>query len=114
MKKCSLLGCHAALVTPAVCTLVLAAVHVSGVRVSQSRTAQSSPPLRRRVPQECGDKGEGGEENPHRTIGEMYVGKYFTAEGEFDEARWRQDVLTHIQRFEAGKYGVFKYDHKSD
>jgi len=61
-----------------------------------------------------GDKGEGGEENPHRTIGEMYVGKYFTAGGDFDEDRWRQDVLTHIQRFEAGKYGVFKYDHKSD
>jgi len=61
-----------------------------------------------------GDKGEGGEENPHRTIGEMYVGKYFTAAGEFDEERWRGDVLTHIKLFEAGKYGVFKYDHKSD
>jgi signal peptidase complex subunit 2 len=61
-----------------------------------------------------GDKGEGREENPNRTIGEMYVGKYFTATGEFDEERWRGDVLTHILRFEAGKYGVFKYDHKSD
>jgi len=61
-----------------------------------------------------GDKGEGGEENPNRSIGEMYVGRYFTAGGEFDEERWHADVLTHIKRFEAGKYGVFKYDHKTD
>lgn len=61
-----------------------------------------------------GDKGAGSDTNPERAVAEMYVGKYFTTSGDFDENRYHQDVRAHIKRFEGGKYGVFKYDHKSD
>jgi uncharacterized protein YfeS len=48
------------------------------------------------------------------TTAKMYVGKYFTVKGEFDEAAYRRDVLTHMERFRQKKYTEFEYDHKSD
>jgi hypothetical protein len=44
----------------------------------------------------------------------MYVGRYFTEKGEFDEDRYITDVKTHLKRYEDKKYIVFQYDHKSD
>ena len=44
----------------------------------------------------------------------MYVGKYFTAAGEFDEEAFKNDTKTHINRFVEGKYIEFNYNHKSD
>ncbi len=46
--------------------------------------------------------------------GDFYVGKYFTAMGDFDEKRFHTDVKAHFTRFESEKYGTYKYDHKSD
>ncbi len=54
------------------------------------------------------------EKNKERTVAKMYVGKYFTVNGEFDEERFWGDLCTHIQRYEQGIYGSFTYDHKSD
>ena len=48
------------------------------------------------------------------TTAKMYVGRYFTVKGEFDEAAYRRDVLTHMDRFKQKKYIEFEYDHKSD
>mmetsp|Transcript_179 Transcript_179/g.224 ORF Transcript_179/g.224 Transcript_179/m.224 type:complete len:205 (-) Transcript_179:348-962(-) len=48
------------------------------------------------------------------TTAKMYVGKYFTTKGEFDEAGYARDVLDHLERFNQQKYIVFEYDHKSD
>lgn len=47
-----------------------------------------------------------------RTVGKMYVGKYFTAVGEFDEDAFVADVQKHVQRFVDGKYGEVTYNHK--
>lgn len=47
-------------------------------------------------------------------VGRMYVGKYFTAKGEFDEAGFSCDVQKHLKRFEQKKMGTFEYNHKSD
>jgi signal peptidase complex subunit 2 len=45
----------------------------------------------------------------------MYVGKYFTEEGEFMEDVYARDLATHVRRFEEGKnYGETKFDHKND
>jgi len=44
----------------------------------------------------------------------MYVGRYFTAKGEFDEATYAKDLLTHMERFRQKKYTEFTYDHKTD
>lgn len=41
----------------------------------------------------------------------MYVGKYFTMKGEFDEDGFLDDVKQHLQRFVDGKYGDVKYSH---
>lgn len=48
------------------------------------------------------------------TVGKMYVGKYFTGKGEFDEAGFSLDVQKHLKRFEQNKVGEFSYNHKSD
>ena len=74
------------------------------------------------------------------TTAKMYVGKYFTEAGEFDEVCKKQtnilfylriclintfntkslqdsfvsDVLVHMERYEQEKYQLFQYDHKSD
>jgi hypothetical protein len=50
----------------------------------------------------------------HATTGKMYVGKYFTAKGEFDEAGFSLDVQKHLKRYEQKKVGEFDYNHKSD
>ena len=56
--------------------------------------------------------------NPSKTtstvVGEMYIGKYFTINGDFDINRFAVDVETNLRRFEEGKYGTYKYDHKTD
>ena len=44
----------------------------------------------------------------------MYVGRYFTVKGEFDQAAYAQDVLRHISRYEQKKFQEFTYDHKTD
>mmetsp|Transcript_5545 Transcript_5545/g.8442 ORF Transcript_5545/g.8442 Transcript_5545/m.8442 type:complete len:187 (+) Transcript_5545:67-627(+) len=49
-----------------------------------------------------------------RTTGKMYVGKYFTGEGEFDQVGFMNDIKTHVQRFRSKKYNEFEYNHKSD
>mmetsp|Transcript_14419 Transcript_14419/g.19753 ORF Transcript_14419/g.19753 Transcript_14419/m.19753 type:complete len:202 (-) Transcript_14419:77-682(-) len=48
------------------------------------------------------------------TTGKMYVGKYFTLKGEFDEEAFKSDVKTHIDRFVNEKYTEFVYNHKMD
>lgn len=48
------------------------------------------------------------------TTAKMYVGKYFTEAGEFDEDSFVSDVLVHMERYEQEKYQLFQYDHKSD
>lgn len=48
------------------------------------------------------------------TTAKMYVGRYFTVKGEFDEAAYHKDVLLHMERFRQKKYIEFDYNHKSD
>lgn len=48
------------------------------------------------------------------TTAKMYVGRYFTLKGEYDEERFKSDVKMHIKLFEQRKYCEFTYDHKSD
>lgn len=66
------------------------------------------------------------------TTGKMYVGKYFTEKGEFDEVNvdvhpfvvkilifiyftqkesFSKDVQCHVQRFVEQKYNEFEYNH---
>ena len=52
--------------------------------------------------------------NKKISVAKMYVGKYFTEEGEFCEEAYAKDLQTHIKRFEEGRYGEIKYDHKAD
>ncbi|KAJ1436850.1 microsomal signal peptidase 25 kDa subunit-domain-containing protein [Ochromonadaceae sp. CCMP2298] len=44
----------------------------------------------------------------------MYVGRYFTEKGEFDEGAFEADVQRHMRRFTEGKYGEVEYNHKTD
>lgn len=54
-------------------------------------------------------------DDPSRaTIGKMYVGKYFTERGEFDEKGFSLDVQKHLKRYEQGKIGQVEYNHKTD
>jgi len=54
-------------------------------------------------------------EDPKRAVvAKMYVGRYFTVKGEFDDECYKRDVLTHAKRFESKQYKAFIYDHKSD
>lgn len=48
------------------------------------------------------------------TTAQMYVGRYFTAKGEFDEDGYCQDLQKTIKRYEQKLYKEFTYDHKSD
>ena len=52
--------------------------------------------------------------NKRISVAKMYVGKYFTEAGEFCEDVYVKDLKTHIKRFEEGRYGEIKYDHKAD
>lgn len=52
--------------------------------------------------------------NKKISVAQMYVGKYFTEQGEFLEEVYAKDLKTHIKRFEEGRYGDIKYDHKAD
>jgi signal peptidase complex subunit 2 len=52
------------------------------------------------------------EDTSKATTGKMYVGKYFTSRGEFDEVGFSLDVQKHLQRFGQGKFGDFEYNHK--
>jgi hypothetical protein len=40
----------------------------------------------------------------------MYVGKYFTEKGDFDEVGFIEDVKKHVERFRKGELKEFKYD----
>lgn len=42
----------------------------------------------------------------------MYVGKYFTGKGEFDEETFTDDVKEVVAAFAAGKYGDMEFNHK--
>ncbi len=65
------------------------------------------------------------------TTAKMYVGKYFTSAGEFDEVRdipvcqllfddlltqegFARDVKRHVEKFVAGQYVEIEYNHKMD
>ena len=48
------------------------------------------------------------------TTANMYVGRYFTVKGEFDQAAYTKDVLRHISRYEQKKFQEYTYDHKTD
>jgi signal peptidase complex subunit 2 len=47
-------------------------------------------------------------------VGKMYVGKYFTAKGEFDEDVFKADVRRHVQSFVDKDYKEIEYNHKMD
>ena len=55
-----------------------------------------------------------GQEIKEMTIGRLYVGRYFTEKGEFDQQSYAKDVVKHIKRYESKMYKEFTYDHKSD
>ena len=63
---------------------------------------------------QAGASAGDSDKNKERTVAKMYVGKYFTVNGEFDEERFWADLCTHMERYEKGTYGKFTYDHKSD
>eukprot|EP01038_Epipyxis_sp_PR26KG_P015468 gene15468-20870_t len=44
----------------------------------------------------------------------MYVGKYFTIKGEFDEESFQRDVKNLLERFANQKYTEIEYNHKLD
>jgi signal peptidase complex subunit 2 len=49
-----------------------------------------------------------------RCVAQMYVGKYFTEAGDYDEDRFTEDVRLHVKRFQEGKTGLeWTYDHKT-
>lgn len=48
------------------------------------------------------------------TTAKMYVGKYFTAKGEFDEEGFVADVKRHIEQFVNKNYKEIEYNHKMD
>eukprot|EP01033_Poteriospumella_lacustris_P004359 gene4360-3119_t len=47
-------------------------------------------------------------------VGKMYVGKYFTAKGDFDEESFKSDVKCHIEQFVNKDYKEVEYNHKMD
>lgn len=49
-----------------------------------------------------------------KTTAKMYVGKYFTEAGEYDEESFTADLLLLLERYENQQYTTFNYDHKSD
>lgn len=49
-----------------------------------------------------------------QTTGKMYVGKYFTAKGEFDEDGFASDVKRHLEQFLKGNFAEIEYNHKLD
>jgi signal peptidase complex subunit 2 len=53
------------------------------------------------------------EKSPNQTIGQMYVGKYFTEKGEFDQVGFMLDVRRHVDRYQHKKYETFVYNHKT-
>lgn len=48
------------------------------------------------------------------TTGKMYVGKYFTAKGEFDEDAFARDVKANLDAFVNKSYREIEYNHKTD
>ena len=48
------------------------------------------------------------------TTGKMYVGKYFTAKGEFDEEGYKRDIQFHVEQFVNKTYKEIEYNHKTD
>jgi signal peptidase complex subunit 2 len=49
-----------------------------------------------------------------KTTAKMYVGKYFTEEGDFDQVGLAMDTMKVIRYFLAKKYKTFEINHKSD
>lgn len=45
------------------------------------------------------------------SVGKMYVGKYFTSKGEFDEEGFARDVKTVVEAFASKNYGEVEYNH---
>jgi hypothetical protein len=44
----------------------------------------------------------------------MYVGKYFTAKGEFDEEGFNSDVKRHLDQYLKQNFTEIEYNHKLD
>mmetsp|Transcript_36059 Transcript_36059/g.71767 ORF Transcript_36059/g.71767 Transcript_36059/m.71767 type:complete len:206 (+) Transcript_36059:81-698(+) len=55
-----------------------------------------------------------GKPDGPKTTAKMYVGRYFTEKGEFDEDAFISDVRRHVQKFVEQKYIEIEYNHKSD
>lgn len=47
-------------------------------------------------------------------IGNMYVGKYFTEEGDYDEIGFKRDIKKLLISYEQKKYKSYDFNHKSD
>lgn len=47
-------------------------------------------------------------------LGEFYVGKYFTDEGEFDEVGFQIDFKKNLKNFQDKHYRKCSYNHKND
>eukprot|EP01039_Chlorochromonas_danica_P008775 gene8775-9677_t len=48
------------------------------------------------------------------TTAKMYVGKYFTSKGEFEEEVFVSDVVSHVEAFVKQRYEEIEYNHKTD
>jgi signal peptidase complex subunit 2 len=57
---------------------------------------------------------KGSEGTSKQTSAKMYVGKYFTSKGEFEEEVYMRDVQATIDMFVAKKYIQREYNHKTD
>jgi hypothetical protein len=53
------------------------------------------------------------EEAANQTTGKLYVGKYFTEEGEFDEIGFKNDIKKLLKLFQQKKYSEVEFNHKS-
>ncbi len=58
--------------------------------------------------------GKGGGDSKKEAVAKMYVGKYFTSKGEFEEETYRKDVKHCLDSFIAKKFIEQEYNHKMD
>jgi hypothetical protein len=53
------------------------------------------------------------QEVANQTTGKLYVGKYFTEEGEFDQIGFANDIKKLLKLFQQKKYSEVEFNHKS-
>lgn len=53
------------------------------------------------------------QEVANKTTGKLYVGKYFTEEGEFDQIGFANDIKKLLKLFQQKKYSEVEFNHKS-